>query len=98
MSGNYDNTNQGVLFKNEDKDGTEETEKYPDYKGSLDVDGAQFWLSAWINKSEKVTGGKFIKLKIKAKDEQPASRGGSSKPAQSKTRQATDDLDDDLPF
>lgn len=39
----YDNTNSGVLFQN-DKDGNE---KRPDYKGKLNVNGKDFWISGW---------------------------------------------------
>ena len=69
----YDNTNTGALFRN-DKDGNE---KRPDYKGSLDVNGEQFWISAWIRES-KNDGRKFMSLKIEPKEQrqqqQPAKR------------------------
>ena len=38
----YDNTNRGVLFKNDRK----ESDSHPDYKGQINVDGTEFWLSA----------------------------------------------------
>ena len=70
----YDNTNTGALFRN-DKDGNE---KRPDYKGSLDVNGEQFWISAWIRES-KNDGRKFMSLKIEPKEQrqqqQPAKIG-----------------------
>ena len=34
----YDNTNRGSLFKNDRKDDA----KFPDYKGSLNVEGVDF--------------------------------------------------------
>ena len=40
----YDNTNRGSLFKNDRKDDA----KFPDYKGSVYVEGVEYWLSAWI--------------------------------------------------
>ncbi len=40
----YDNTNSGLLAKN-DKQGNESR---PDYRGSINVDGREYWLSAWI--------------------------------------------------
>jgi uncharacterized protein (DUF736 family) len=61
----YDNTNQGALFKNDKK----ESEKHPDYRGSINVDGTDFWLSAWIKESKK--GGKFMSLSVTAKDGKP---------------------------
>lgn len=77
----YDNTNSGALFKNEDK----ETEKHPDYKGSVNVDGTEYWLSAWLKTSKK--GTKFMSLAVKPKDDK----------APAKSRQ-TDDDPDSIPF
>jgi uncharacterized protein (DUF736 family) len=63
----YDNTNRGSLFKNDRKDDA----KFPDYKGSLNVDGVEYWLSAWIKVSKD--GAKFMSLSIKNKsDNAPA--------------------------
>lgn len=83
MSQQYDNTNKGVLFKNSEK----ETDKHPDYRGDIDIDGKKFWLSAWINTSKK--GNKFMSLAVKPKEEQrPQDTGGRS----------ADEFDDSLPF
>ncbi len=43
----YSNDNRGVLFKNEKK-----SDNHPDYKGRIDIDGKEYWLSAWIKKSK----------------------------------------------
>jgi hypothetical protein len=59
----YDDTNRGVLFKNEEK----ENERHADYRGSINVDGTEFWLNAWIKTSSK-TGKKFMALSVKPKD------------------------------
>ena len=58
----YDNTNRGSLFKNDRKDDA----KFPDYKGSLNVDGVEYWISAWIKLSKD--GQKFMSLSIKNKN------------------------------
>lgn len=64
----YDNTNRGVLFKNDRK----ESDKHPDYKGNVNVDGVEFWLSAWIKDGAK---GKFMSLSIQPKEtQQPATK------------------------
>lgn len=66
----YDNTNSGALFKN-DKDGKESR---PDYRGSLNVEGADYWISAWLKTSKK--GDKYMSLSVQSKDSQRAPRPG----------------------
>ena len=92
----YDNTNRGVLFKNDRKD----SEKHPDYKGNVNVNGVEFWLSAWIKESAK---GKFMSLSIQPKDAQPqqsiSQRAMPKKPDPlSSGRLPRDDMNDDIPF
>lgn len=41
----YDNRNKGVLFRVDD--GDKRSDKSPDLKGTLDVNGQQFWLNGW---------------------------------------------------
>lgn len=65
MTREYDNTDRGVLFKNDRK----EQDNHPDYKGSLNVGGVEFWLSAWIKQGEK---GKFMSLSVKPKEQKQA--------------------------
>jgi uncharacterized protein (DUF736 family) len=60
----YDNTNQGALFKVDEQ----KSEKHPGYTGTLNVEGREFWLSGWVNESK--SGKKYLSLKVKAKDEQ----------------------------
>jgi len=84
----YDNTNSGALFKNDKKD----TDKHPDYKGSVNVNGTEYWLSAWIKTSKQ--GTKFMSLSVKAKDEAPA-----AKPApKAAPLGGFEDMDSDVPF
>ena len=78
----YDDTNRGVLFRNEKK----ETEKHADYRGELNVDGTEFWLSAWVKESKN--GKKFMSLSVKPKDEAPKRA----------PKKHDDDIDSDLPF
>ena len=76
----YDNTNRGVLFKNDRK----ETDNHPDYTGSINVGGRDFWLSAWIKQAK--SGKKFFSMSVKPKDD----GGQRGVPA--------GDLNDDIPF
>ena len=76
----YDNTNSGALFKNDKGDNP----KRPDYTGSLNVGGTEYWLSAWIKEGKK---GKFMSLQVKTKEEE--------KPKKVPT---IADLEDNIPF
>jgi uncharacterized protein (DUF736 family) len=68
----YDNRDRGALFKNNDK--TEESQ--PDYRGNINVDGTEYWLSAWLKTSK--AGMKYMSLSIKPKN---ADTAQSKKPA-----------------
>lgn len=66
-----DKPNGGSLFKN-DKRGNE---NWPDYKGSCNIDGKDYWISAWIKTAgpnSKSPGSKFFSFAFKAKDQKPA--------------------------
>ena len=54
---NYDNTNTGILFKNDVGDNP----KRPAYKGKIDVNGVEYQLAGWLREGKS---GKFISLKI----------------------------------
>ncbi len=58
----YDNTNRGVLFKN-DQGGNL---KRPQYRGSINVGGTDYNISAWIKESRK-DGSKFMSLSVEPK-------------------------------
>lgn len=83
----YDNSNRGALFKNDRK----EKETHPDYKGSINVGGTDYWLSAWL--SESKAGKKYMSLSVKPKEEQQE----KAQPAPAAV--VTDDgFNDDIPF
>lgn len=86
MTQQYDNNLSGVLFKNDKGD----NEKRPDYKGSAEIEGIHYWVSAWIRDGAK---GKFMSMKYEAKEQQPA----SAKPV-SQQAAPPDDFDQDIPF
>jgi uncharacterized protein (DUF736 family) len=90
----YDNTNRGALFKNERK----EKETQPDYTGSLNVGGVEFFLDAWLKTAD--SGRKFMSVSVKRKDKQPEAAAPSAPPARAPQRPKTgfDDMADDIPF
>ncbi len=80
----YDNTNRGALFKNDRK----EKKSHPDYNGSINIDGKEYWLSGWKKESAK---GPLLSLSIQPKEQQKPTGKFDNKP--------TADFDDDpLPF
>ena len=78
----YDNNLSGVLFRN-DKEGND---KRPDYKGSAEIEGVQYWVSAWIRDGAK---GKFMSMKYERKEQQAAPQPAPA---------PVDSFDDDIPF
>jgi hypothetical protein len=83
----YDNTNRGAIWKNEDK----ESDTHPDFKGQLNIDGVEFWVSAWKRKPDASDKAPALSFSIKPKEAQQPKRG--SKPA---NRQPAPS--DDIPF
>lgn len=77
----YDNTNRGALFKNTSK----EQDNHPDYKGQINVEGTDYWISAWRKKNKN--GKPYMSLAVKTKD-------AAAPKAKPKSR----DDDDDIPF
>jgi|TARA_Y100000401_G_C8325351_1_gene227856 uncharacterized protein (DUF736 family) len=60
----YDNTNSGALFKNNNK----EKETQPDMSGVVNVGGKEFRVAAWNNESKK--GARYLSLKLSEKTEE----------------------------
>lgn len=85
MAQEYDNNNRGSIWKNDKK----ETDKHPDFTGSLNVDGVEYWVSAWKRKPDQSDKAPALSFSIKAKEDAP------SKPA---SKQPIDEIDSDLPF
>lgn len=59
-SGDFDNTNRGVLFPNDKGD----NEARPDYTGKINVDGVDKRLAAWIGQSDKIEGGQYLRITV----------------------------------
>ena len=78
----YDNTNRGVLFKNEKR----ETDKHPNARGTLNVGGTEYWISAWTKTSK--AGDKYQSLSVEPKEKQAAKAIASEPPP----------FDDEIPF
>jgi hypothetical protein len=81
----YDNTNTGVLFINDKGDNP----KRPDRKGSLNVDGKDYWISGWVREKD---GKPYMSLKVERKEQQ------TTKPAPPQAAPLDDDDGDAIPF
>jgi uncharacterized protein (DUF736 family) len=85
----YDNRGCGVLFKNNEK--TED--KQPDYRGNItDLDGTEYWLSAWLKTSK--AGMKYMSLSIKPKNADARQKNEVTKAAAG----GSAPFDDSIPF
>lgn len=84
----YDNTNRGAIWQNKDK--TED--HHPDFKGSLNVRGVEYWVSAWKRKEGAKASAPSLSFSVKPKDDRPA------KSADAPARSSREELQDDIPF
>jgi len=74
----------GSISRNKDKSEPGANESWPDYKGSLRVEGRDYWLAGWIKDGPH---GKFLSLAVTPKDA----------PGKKEAPPAADD-DDGMPF
>jgi uncharacterized protein (DUF736 family) len=82
----YDNTNRGVLFRNDKK---EDGDKRPDYKGTINFNGVDTKLAGWIKVGKN--GNKFLSLKVETEDRRAKQPARAAAPA-------TQLADDEIPF
>ena len=101
----YDNTNTGLLARNSRK----ERDSQPDYSGSINVEGVEYWVSGWVKVGRdgtKLAGQKYFSLALTPKEEQqsrpaprreaPAAPARRAAPAPQRGGSSFDD--DDIPF
>lgn len=95
----YSNENRGSIWKNDKKT----TDNHPDFTGSLNVNGVDYWVSAWKRKEGANPKAPALSFTVKPKEEQQQS---ISQRAMPKGRdpistghlRSNDALDDDVPF
>ena len=100
----YDNELRGSMFRNDRKT----KDNQPDYRGSAQIEGVEYWVSAWVREGKT---GPFLSMSYTAKD----SRGSESavddvlRPTTARNDQTNrqqpskqgnrlDDFEDDIPF
>jgi uncharacterized protein (DUF736 family) len=83
----------GSLFQNKEK----KSENFPDYSGSIRIDGRDLWISGWRKISSN--GTQFLSLAFKYKDGTAARPDPSAEFKQEAKRVFPDaQLDDEVPF
>lgn len=89
MAGKYPNS--GTLGRNKRR----ESDKHPEYTGSAEIDGREFWISAWLKEG---SDGKFFSLSFKPKEQKQGGGGGQSQRPSQRSSQREPGDEDDAPF
>lgn len=84
----YDNTNRGAIWKNSEKT----IDNHPDFKGTLNVEGVEYWVSAWKRKEGASPKAPALSFSLKQRDVAMSGSGGGTP---SKGHPA---FDDEIPF
>lgn len=81
--------NKGTLFPNDRK----ERDEHPDHKGSANIDGKEYWLSAWEKDGR-------LNMSFTMKDARPDTRAAkpAPKPATRQPVKPVEEGDQDVPF
>ncbi len=80
--------NSGAIFKNDKKT----SDKAPDYKGKVNVNGKEMEISMWINQSQK--GIKYFSVSF----QEPYKKDSENKSYSNQTKYTPKIEDDGLPF
>ncbi len=82
----YDNTNRGSIWKNEKK----EQDTHPDFTGTLNVGGVEYWVSAWKRKEGAAAKAPSLTFSVKPKE--------ATAMQQAATPAVPTAMDDEIPF
>ena len=86
----YDNTNKGAIWKNDN-----ENPNAPQYKGNLNVGGADFNISAWRNSSDNPKAP-VLRFQVQKQSDMPnIPKPNNDRPLGDL---GGDGLEDDVPF
>jgi hypothetical protein len=88
----YDNTNTGVVFKNDRK----AEDWHPEYRGTINVEGKEYFIDLKIRDGKN---GKFFSAKLKRKDRPSGGKAVPSIPTSiPRPPEPVADFDDSIPF
>ena len=88
MNENYDNTNKGANWKNENSN-----PNAPQYKGTIDIEGQEFQIAGWRNKTDNPKAP-VLRFQV----QRPSSMPNIPKPSEQSQSPLGDVGDDDVPF
>jgi len=89
----YDDKNRFSIWPNRKK---REGKKDPDFTGSINVDGHDYWIDAWKKSTDAKENAPSLSGTVKRKDSRPQSAGAAPKAT---SRTSNDDMDGDaIPF
>jgi hypothetical protein len=66
--------NTGTMFRNDKR----EKDSEPEYKGSANIDGRDYWVSSWINETK--AGVKYMKFSFTPMEKKQQSSSRQSSP------------------
>ena len=92
MSNDFDNTNRGSIWKN---DSMREDKQDPQFTGTLNVEGVEYYVNAWLRKAGAKTGAPSMTFSINRKD---ANRQPNPNPPARASSYPQDEPDDDIPY
>ncbi len=96
----YDNSNRGSVWKNEDR----KSDSHPQFKGSAEVNGVEYWVSGWLRKPDANPKAPAMNFSFSVKENQAHSQAPqqSSQVQQAKAAVMAGgfdaSFDDDIPF
>lgn len=93
----YDNTNRGSIWKNEKM---RHDKNDPEFTGSLNVNGTEYWVSAWKRKPDASDKAPALSFSIKPKegDGKPRSTPRRDDPISTGRPRQDDAMSDEIPF
>ena len=89
----YDNRNKGSIWKNEKK----EKDTHPDFTGTINVEGTEFWISAWKRKEGASPKSPALSFQVKRK-EVPEQVKQAVRRSEDQPEPPKNDFSDDIPW
>jgi hypothetical protein len=90
----FDESNRGAIWKNEKK----ETDKHPDFTGSINVDGHDYWLNGWRRPADASAKAPSMKFTVRRKDGKPQQQAPQQAQQPRSDMQKRAEMDDEIPY